>query len=605
MKKITKHKKIYEIKKIYKAGYRLIKLIFKHHPYFMAAYTFVMICFSLIPLLQAFFQARVIDEITKSIGAGSILNNLVIVVILYLTIMAIRRLIGGMNSYFQRIGYLQIDRIVTLELLKTFARLDLEYYESPKSNNLITRVQENTHQARSFVDRTVWLISDIITLATSITLILSLSPLIFIIVVITSIPQLISELIYGKKAWGIWDAKADVRRDFFATRSYFMRDQSLQEIKTFRTKEYLFNYAKKLFVDFQNEQKKIQQKRIILENTLGIVSVIGFGISTALLIVKVLSSQITIGLFTFYTSLVNTISSSIQNIFVYISRTYEDGLFVADMYELMDLEPRIISGKEKIKNINIPPTIEFKNVWFKYPNTKEYIFKNLNFKLNPGEHIAIVGENGAGKTTLVKLLLRYYDVTKGKILINNINIKDINTDNWYKFLAPLMQNFIHYHFDAKTNIGLGNKDKIKDIEKIKEASTLSGSHSFIEKYKYKYNQVLSRQFPKGISPSTGQWQKIALARAFFKDAPILILDEPTSAIDPKSEYEIFQKLFDFAKQKTVIIISHRFSTVRNADYIIVLDDGKIKEKGNHKELLELNGVYKEAYDLQKKGYEDV
>lgn len=213
-----------------------------------------------------------------------------------------------------------------------------------------------------------------------------------------------------------------------------------------------------------------------------------------------------------------------------------------------------------------------------------------------------MGENGAGKSTLIKLLLRFYDVTHGEILINGINIKKVDLVSWYAQIGALFQDFIKYQFTLKENVFYGNKDENRNIELLKKAVAQSGAESYIENLPQKYNQVVGKMFEKGIDLSGGQWQKLALSRAFFKDAPILILDEPTSAIDAKAEYEIFERVQKLQKDKTVIIISHRFSTVRNADRILVLNNGQIIENGNHDELIRQDGVYAELFKIQAQGY---
>jgi len=250
----------------------------------------------------------------------------------------------------------------------------------------------------------------------------------------------------------------------------------------------------------------------------------------------------------------------------------------------------------------LPPLIEFKNISFRYPNTKRYILKNFNLSIRTGEKIAFVGENGAGKTTLIKLLLRFYDVTDGEIVVNGINIKHLNLEKWYALIGVLFQEFIKYQFTFKENVYFGNKKEVNNLDLLKEAIKKSGADEFVKDLPSKYDQTVGKMFKEGVDLSGGQWQKLALARTFFKNAPILILDEPTSAIDAKAEYEIFQRVQELQKDKTVIIISHRFSTVRNADRILVLDGGRIIEEGNHEILMKKKGLYAELFNIQAQGY---
>ena len=227
---------------------------------------------------------------------------------------------------------------------------------------------------------------------------------------------------------------------------------------------------------------------------------------------------------------------------------------------------------------------------------------DFNLVIEKGEKVALVGENGAGKTTIIKLLLRFYDVTEGEILLNGVDIKEIDLETWHEMVGALFQDFIKYQFTFEENVYFGDSKKNGDLEALKGAIKKSGADSYVEDLPKGINQTLGKMFEGGIDLSGGQWQKLALARAFLKDAPILILDEPTSAIDAKAEYEIFEKVQKLQKDKTVIIISHRFSTVRNADRILVLDEGKIIEEGDHKTLMKKNGLYAELFNIQAQGY---
>lgn len=259
-------------------------------------------------------------------------------------------------------------------------------------------------------------------------------------------------------------------------------------------------------------------------------------------------------------------------------------------------------GKEKLRP-KTAPVIEFKNVWFKYPSTKNFVLKKINFKIDTNEEIALVGTNGAGKTTLIKLLLRFYDPTKGKILINGKDIKEYDLNSYYKLIGVLLQEYSFYNeLDVKSNICIGKPNKAGNTKKIIKAAKNAKAHEFIMELDNKYKQILAKQFTGGTKISKGQKQKIALGRMFYRNAPILILDEPTSSIDAMAEQKIFDKIYDFTDDKTVIIISHRFSTVRKAQRIYVLENGEITEEGSHSELLKLDGAYAESFKTQAKGY---
>jgi len=307
----------------------------------------------------------------------------------------------------------------------------------------------------------------------------------------------------------------------------------------------------------------------------------------------------------FYMSTIESFDRSIGNTVSYFVVAGDLITKLSTVYEFYHLEPVVGEGDIVLPRLDNPPSIEFKNVSFSYPNSKSKVFDNFNIKIESGEKVAIVGVNGAGKSTFTKLIARLYDPQLGQVLINGNDLKNLKIDDWYKNMGLLFQDFKTY--DALTveeNIYIGKTAKPMDKEKVIEAAKNADAHEFITKYPKKYKTFMNERYEDGIQASKGQKQKVAIARFFYRDAPLAIFDEPTSAIDAQSEYKIFNRIYDFFDNKTVIIISHRFSTVRNADRIIVLDEGNIVEEGSHKELMELDGKYAEAFNIQATGYKE-
>ena len=604
--KKTKNEYLKDFLGILFAVKRTLSYSFKIAPLITAIVIATTVLSSVLPFLGTWINSRLIDEVLNSVKNNLGFSNLLAILIAQsLTVSVTQNFIGRINEYADLEQYYKFSFKMGKDMDEKFANLGTEYYEDPEINNLLQKVREKQIGGPlNFITGLFDLIRILFTIASSTVILIFFSPLLILIVTVTTVPALINNVVFGKRVWGIWDTKGDVRRDYYRSRWPLSDEKPLQEIRIFNIKNYLLDRAYNLFSDFQSTQRVIEIKRIKIKGVLDVVRNLGSILTIIILVSKALSRFITIGYFNFYLSSARMLQGGFTDLFDRLSRIYEDGLYMVDLYTFMDLKEKVVNGTEIISHSEAPLLIEFKNISFKYPGTDKNVLENFNLRIEPREKIAIVGENGAGKSTLIKLLMRFYDVNNGEIIVGGKNIKVVDREDWYKNVGVLFQEFNRYHFDAKTNIGVGNVEFKDNQELIKRAAMESGADEFIEKYKNKYDQILDRAFDYGIDPSIGQWQRIALARVFFKDAPILILDEPTSAIDPKAEYEIFQRLFEFTKDKTVIIISHRFSTVRNATRILVMDDGKIIEEGSHEKLVNIiGGKYKTAFELQKKGYE--
>jgi ATP-binding cassette subfamily B protein len=318
---------------------------------------------------------------------------------------------------------------------------------------------------------------------------------------------------------------------------------------------------------------------------------------------RLLTKTLSIGDVTFHVRNLSSLQDSLMALFRRMNDLMESSLQLKEAYQLFQTKPAFPDGTIKLSTLTTGPEILLRNVDFHYPNSERKVIENLNLKIRPGEKVAIVGHNGAGKTTLVKLLSRIYQTSAGEILINGTNINELAIDSLYKNMGVIFQDYNNYSMlTVRDNIYMGRSDEPLNETSIRLAAQAADADDFIQEYPQKYNQILSEKFKDGVRPSTGQWQKLAIARFFYRNAPLVIFDEPTAAIDPVSEYNIFNKIYEFFENKTVIIISHKFSTVRNADRILVMEKGQIIEEGTHDHLLALNGKYAQAFMLQAKGY---
>jgi len=370
-----------------------------------------------------------------------------------------------------------------------------------------------------------------------------------------------------------------------------------------------FKYLDSKYINFynyyNNEIKKIVRQDSITTFLVDILNVFAVMGGCLQVFKMAIERKISIGDTTFFVSSISNFYSSMKNMTAELVMFLDSVTKGKQVVEFFNLQPLVSDGSIKLERLVTPPSIDVKNITFRYPGSHRDIFKNFSMKIESGQKVAIVGENGAGKSTLVKLLCRMYDPQEGKILINGIDLKELSINDWYKNVGTLFQDFNFYSsLTVEENIYIGKPVKEIDRKKIIASAKNAEAHEFIMKYKKKYNTVMSEDFKDGVKPSHGQKQKIAIARFFYRDTPLVIFDEPTSSIDADSEFRIFNRIYKFFNKKTVIIISHRFSTVRKADVIFVIKDGKLIEKGSHRELMERKGVYFRNFTVQAEGYKD-
>lgn len=499
----------------------------------------------------------------------------------------------------------RMDNYLDQQIIKKLTQLDPATFESSEFQNLLAQMEGVKGTLTVNVMRITAFIDSAFKFVTAAIIVSVAFPLFVPIMLIATIPSFFSLDQYRQKVWKYFvEERSILVRASQYIKNLLSQDGTSKEVTIYKTGDVLFNKVK-------SQQKSYTQKFTKASES-GLPSVIltrfielGAFLFTQMINLRaVLAGSLGIGQFALYFQQTQNLMLGAHGMLDHYSSINMRNKYIEKYFEFM-AKDKIInspSAPTSIPNRPTPPHIEFKNVSFRYPNTKRYILKNFDLTITPGEKIALVGENGAGKTTLIKLLLRFYDVIDGEILINGINIKNINLEKWYKEIGALFQDFIKYQFTFKENVYFGNQKQTDNITLLKDAIKNSGADEYLKDLPNSYDQTVGKMFQDGVDLSGGQWQKLALARAFFKNAPILILDEPTSAIDAKAEYEIFQHVQTLQKDKTVFIISHRFSTVRNADRILVLDEGKIIEEGNHEALMKKKGLYAELFNIQAKGY---
>ncbi len=589
-----------------RTSWRMLGFVWETDKLLFASSVVAIIIPAIVPFINIYIYKLVIDRVVQVVS-GAPLDPTYFYLLLALRVFTyfVQDVAFRTQRLVERLLWTKVPIRMNQVVSAKIASLDVQHYEDSDFQTLLEKVNDSVgFRPQRLVGNLLFGLQSFVSLAIAFITLVYLNWLFVIFIIIAALPELLLQTYYSKLTYGIWDEEGPVRKKYFYLNGLLRRPRVIAEIKLFNLAGKFLKEVLSLQVEYYNKNKKLtlQAYRSGIGSD-GLSTVIFVGIEIYV-IFQALLRKVTVGDISFYTGVVGNFQNSLNGLLRNFSEVYDSGLYVQSIFELLETEPFI---KDAPAAISIPlaqaPLIEFKNVDFSYPGSKKKILKDFSLTIQPGEKIALVGENGAGKSTIIKLLTRFYDVTAGEILINGTNIKDIKRESWYKQIGVLFQDFNRYDHTAKENIHFGDIDKPQDDELIQKAAIQSGAHSMISGFEKGYDQMLGKMFTEGMELSGGQWQKIALSRAFFRNAPVLVLDEPTSAIDAKAEAEIFDRVERLSKDKTVIIISHRFSTVRNADKIFVIKNGNIVESGSHQQLMHQDGLYATLFKLQAKGYQ--
>jgi len=491
----------------------------------------------------------------------------------------------------------------SVELIQKAARMELSQLEDSTYYDKLERARRQTTSRISLMSNVLSQMQDIITVISFVAGLLFFEPLLIILLVIAIVPSLLNELKYSRQSYSLQRSWTPERRELDYLRYVGASDITAKEIKLYGLADFITERFSQLADQYYSANKKLSVLRAswgAFFNTIGVVAYYG---AYVIIIIRVVAGALTVGEMTFLSGSFNRLRNQIQRIFQRFSRITESAMYLADYFDFMDIQPSIYKPDLLPLPNKVKEGFEFKNVSFAYPGTEKKVLNNISFKLNKGEKLALVGENGAGKTTLVKLLVRLYEPTEGEILMDGVNIQSYDRANYQQKFGAIFQDFVKYYLTAKENIAIGNIAELEDQPRIESAAEYSLADKVVKELPELYSQILGKRFGKGVELSGGQWQKIALARAYMSEGEVIILDEPTSALDARAEHEVFQRFIGLTKGKTAVIISHRFSTVRMADRIIVLKDGGILERGTHADLMNNKNLYAELFDLQAEGYQ--
>ncbi len=570
----------------------------------------------LLSLLQGFTPAvsvlitkMVIDSVVLGFRIHSA-SPIFFPVGLQLGISLFSNLLSSLSNITQQLLQEQVGNKIQLMILEKANTLDLAFFENSEFyDKLREAADQSSYKPVSMISQTFDLLRTIITLVSMLFLLLQLAWWLAIIALVVPIPSFISSSRYGWIGYQRMRRQSPERRLMQYFNMIMTTDTPNKEIKLFTLGRLFTERFRTLSEKFYQETREIVTRRYLMNFIWTSLTVISNSAIYLYVALQAVIGRITLGGLTLYTQTAVQVGQNFQGLLNGIANTYENNLYVNNVFEFLEYEPRILSP--------VSPTpltftseqrgldIEFRHISFTYPGKDpetQAALKDVSFTVKTGESIALVGRNGAGKTTLVKLLTRLYDPDEGEILIGGRNIKEYNLQDLREQIGVIFQDYMTYHMNARENIGVGNVGRIGDHERIVSAANKSGASVVIEQLEKGYDTMLGKWFKEGAQLSGGEWQKVALARAFIRDARILILDEPTSALDAQAEYDIFAQFRVLTEGKTAIFISHRFSTVRLADRIFVIEHGVIREEGSHEELMALDGRYAQLFNLQAEAY---
>jgi ABC-type multidrug transport system fused ATPase/permease subunit len=497
----------------------------------------------------------------------------------------------------------QTDAFVELMLGRKLNSLDVPTVESPEFQDKYKRIErESSQRLWNMISQISDIPNAIFTLASGLIPIFLFNPFIGLIVVATRLPEIVANVKIARLDYDMAQKISPLRR-LWGWLSYHLTNTThLYENKILAISDFLAQKISAVQSEVASAREKRRLTRVKYRTATDLPNSLLQLVLNIYFFFLAILGKITLGTaqMLFQSSL--TLGQGFSQLASDTVSLYENYLYIDDLTQFLQLKTQFSSGRLRFP-YRLKQGIEFRHVWFKYPSSPGWILKDVSFKILPGENIALVGENGAGKTTLIKLLLGFYRPQKGSIFIDNQDIKLYSQDQYWQNFSALFQEFSQYPFSAGESIAIGDVSQVSNLPRVKQAAKRTGVHDFISRLPQKYANPLAKELDKGVDPSKGQWQRIALARTLFRRAQIIILDEPTSNVDPQAEEEIFDQIIELTKKQILILISHRFSTVRRADKIFVLDNGTIVEQGSHDQLLAQNGTYAHLFHLQAKSYQ--
>ncbi|HBN52928.1 MAG TPA: ABC transporter ATP-binding protein [Stenotrophomonas sp.] len=569
---------------------------------------------ALLPVAMLYVGKLIIDEAVRLAGAGAMpplgealasghLDMLLELLALELGIAIGSDLLGRLVNYADTLLSELFTNATSVRLMEHAAELDLEDFEDPELQDKLDRARRQTMGRMNLMSQLLGQAQDVVTVISFAAGLVAYAPWLIALLAVALVPAFLGESHFNTLGYSLNYSWTPERRQLDYLRQVGASVETAKEVKIFNLHRFLIDRYRLLAERFYRANRTLARKRAFWGTLLAALGTLGYYAAYAYIAWRTIRGDFSIGDLTFLSGSFLRLRQLLEGLLTGFSQVAGQALYLDDLFSFFAIEPEIRSRADALP---VPRPIRegfvFENVGFRYPDAERWAVRHLDFQLRAGEVIALVGENGAGKTTLVKLLARLYDPDEGRILLDGRDLRDYDLDDLRANMGVIFQDFVRYHLSAGENIGVGLVEALDDEPRIRDAARRALADEVIESLPGGYAQLIGRRFKSGVDLSGGQWQKIAIARAYMRDAQVMILDEPTAALDARAEFEVFQRFKELSDQRTAVLISHRFSSVRMADRILVLADGRIEASGTHAELIAQGGRYAELFELQAAGY---
>lgn len=583
----------------------ILKNVWQAAPSYLAILVLIAIIGAFLPVIPLFLMKLVLDLLVSGSQSQQSMQNIIVILFGTGMINFLAQFTSFLRTYLSIIAVSIVEKHINLLILKKASTTDLHYVDSKDYYFKLDNARRALGRRwDNLVLAPVNLVAHLITLISLISILAGFSSWVVILLIVGVVPNIIVQVKIREEMNRFYTSQVDENRKITYIEQVLSDKRYAKEVRLFDLSNHLLTRIETLFESRHKNLNKIRSKELKLTSICSLLSFLTIAICQVFIAMMVLNKKISVGDWSLYAGTLQSINFNLNIAINIIANSYEEKLFSKVLNEFLSVNPKLNPNIGKHYTRTSPSVIEFRNVSFCYPDSEKYVLKNLSFKVHKGEHIALVGLNGAGKTTIVKLLTRLYEPTEGEILYDGVDIRKYKANDLYKLFGVVFQDFSQYAFSLRENIAISNIDNKDNMDAICKAAGIVGIDQIVCKLEDGYETFITKDYEKrGISNlSGGEWQKIALARGFFRDSPIVILDEPAASLDPLAEYEVYQKFIELCTNKTSITISHRLSSARLADRIFFLCNGDIIESGTHYELLKSNGEYAKLFNLQANQY---